>query len=212
MVQALAQGLRLAQHYLELVISRLWWIISTPAFKWLEFWNSHRSTIIFLAVVNTTLTTASEFGSRTIISSASHRQQDGFLIQTMDGSTRVHRQSLINIVMTLIATLIGGPVYFIGSRWNRFVFFITFGVFNSILSQGLSSIFLEGIPLIIGRRLAFDFTYNATVKFVLFEFVRPFLVAHRQSPIKVTFFRVGQDFLTTCIRVLILNILKLSGH
>lgn len=212
MVQALTQGLRLAQNFIDSLFSKIWWMIATPAEKWLECWSLHKSTIIFLALVNTSLTAVSEISSRTVISVISENHQEAFLVKASDGRELIHRQSMINILMTLIATLLGGPVYFITSRLNRFIFFISFGVFNSILSQTLSTYFMEGFVLIIGRRLAFDFAYNASIKFFLFEVVRPFLLRHRDSAIKVLAFRVGQDFFTTSIRVVILNILKLSGH
>jgi hypothetical protein len=183
-----------------------------PAEKWLECWTTNRSTILFLALINTSLTTGSEIASRSVIAAISQRHQDGFLVKTATGRERIHRQSAINIVMTLLATLLGGPIYFITRRLHRFIFFITFGIFNSVLAQSFTSIFIEGLFLIVGRRLFFDFAYNASIKFLLFEFVRPYLLKHRQSAFKVTLLRVSQDFITTSFRVVILNILKLSGH
>jgi hypothetical protein len=212
LVQALTQGLRLAQSFLDYFFSKLWWIIATPAMKWLDCWKLHRSTILFLALVNTSLTTVSEISSRTVISILSESHNEAFIVKSSDGRERVHRQSLINIVMTLIASLLGGPVFFITSRLNRFVFFISFGTINSLLSQALSTYVMEGVALVLMRRLVFDFAYNASVKFILFEFVRPFLLRHRDSASKVLAFRVGQDFMTTSLRVLILKILKLSGQ
>lgn len=163
-------------------------------------------------MINTTITGMSEIGSRTVVSTITGTYNEGFFVKTTTGEQRIHRQSLVNIVMTLLASLLGGPVYFISTRLNRFLFFITFGVFNSVLAQSMSSFFIEGVMLIIGRRLMFDFFYNASFKFLLFEYVRPFLLRHRTSPVKVIGFRIGQDFFTTCFRVVILNILKLSGH
>lgn len=212
MTQALAQGLRLAHHYIDFILSRLWWILTRPALKWLECWQVHRSTILFLALINTSLTTVSEIGSRTVLSTITQKSEVGFFIKTTDGRQKVHRQSLINIVMTLLATLLGGPVHFINTRPRRFFFFISFGVFNSFLSQTLTSFFIEGLLSITSRRLIFDFAYNASIKFLLFEFVRPFLLKYKESALRLAVFRVGQDFFTTTLRVLILNVFKLSGH
>jgi hypothetical protein len=205
-------GRRLAIIIYQILWLRIWPLVTGPALKWYQYWTTHRASIIFLAAINTSITTASELGSRTIVSVVSGAVNEGFVVKTKDGVERVHRQSLINIVMTLLASLLGGPVYFITSKLNRFVFFISFGVFNSVLAQTMSSLVIDGVLLIIGRRLLFDFWYNASVKFLLFEYVRPFLLRHRSAPMKVIGFRIGQDFITTCVRVVILNILKLSGH
>jgi hypothetical protein len=168
--------------------------------------------IVSLTLVNTAITTASEVGSRTIISGLNGAYDSSFIVKGPDGLQHVHRQSLINILMTILASLLGGPIYFITRRHHRFLFFISFGVFNSILAQSLSSIFIDGLLLIVRRRLVFDFIYNASIKFILFEYVRPYLLKHRASPGLILGFRITQDFLTTSIRVVILNILKLSGH
>jgi hypothetical protein len=190
----------------------VWPVLSGPAFKWWQYWATHRASIVFLALINTSITGVSEVGSRFVVSSISRSYNEGFIVKTSTGETRIHRQSLVNIIMTLLASLLGGPVYFISTRLNRFIFFISFGVLNSLLAQSMSSFFIEGFLLIIGRRLMFDFFYNASFKFLLFEYVRPYLLRYRSSPFKVIGFRVGQDFFTTCFRVVILNILKLSGH
>lgn len=212
MEQVILHGRRLAYFFCEFFLIKICPIFTAPIFKWANYWTTHRTSIIFLALINTSITTASELGSRTVVSIVSGAVNEGFFVKTKGGLQRVHRQSIINIVMTLIASLLGGPVYFIGSRFNRFIFFISFGVFNSLLAQSMSSFVVEGVLLVMGRRLMFDFWYNASIKFLLFEYVRPFLLRHRTAPVKVIGFRMGQDFVTTSIRVAILNILRLSGH
>lgn len=212
MAQVLAQGRRLASLFFTVLILKVVPVVTTPMVKWYGYWTTHRTMILTLTAVNTAITTVSELGSRSIITSLSGAPENKFLVKTPDGKERVHRQSIINIMMTILASLLGGPIYFIGRRQHRFIFFISFGVFSSILAQSLSSLFIDGFLFIIQRRLIFDFFYNASVKFILFEYVRPYLLKHQTSPALVVGFRISQDFLTTCLRVVILNILRLSGH
>jgi hypothetical protein len=212
LAQVFAQGRRFFILVYQTLGLRIYPLISVPALKWIHYWNTHRTSIIFLAAINTSITTASEIGSRTVVSVVSGTTNEGFIVKTPEGNQRVHRQSLVNIFMTLLASLLGGPVYFITRRRHRFIFFISFGVVNSFLAQSVSTLVVEGVVLVIGRRMMFDFWYNASFKFLLFEYVRPYLLQHKASPFKIIGFRVGQDFFTTCIRVVILNVLRLSGH
>lgn len=212
MAQVLAQGRRIVSIFFTIFIVRICPVVTMPVIKWFDYWTTHRTMIVSLTIVNTAITTASEVGSRTIISALTGAKESRFIVNAPDGSKRVHRQSIINILMTILASLLGGPIYFITRRHHRFLFFISFGVFNSILAQSMSSIFIDGLLLIVRRRLVFDFFYNATIKFILFEYVRPYLLKHRASPSLILSFRITQDFMTTIFRVIILNILKLSGH
>lgn len=212
MAQVLAQGRRIASLFFTVLMLRVFPVVTMPMVKWYGYWTTHRSMILSLTVVNTAITTVSELGSRSIVATLSGAPENKFLVKTPEGKERIHRQSVINIMMTILASLLGGPIYFIGRRYYRFLFFITFGVFSSLLAQSLSSLFIDGFLFIIQRRLIFDFFYNASVKFILFEYVRPYLLKHRTSPALVVGFRISQDFLTTCFRVVILNILRLSGH
>lgn len=212
MAQVLAHGRKLASLFFTVILLRLYPVVTTPVVKWFGYWTTHRSMILSLTVVNTAITSASELSSRSIVSTLTGAPEGKFVVKTPDGKQRVHRQSIINILMTILASLLGGPIYFISRRHQRFIFFISFGVFSSLLAQTMSSLFIDGILLIVRRRLVFDFFYNASIKFILFEYVRPYLLKHRTSPALVVGFRISQDFLTTCFRVIILNILKLSGH
>lgn len=190
---------------------RVYPMVLTPAIAWYRYWGANSNNIVFLAAVNTTLTAGSEITSRAIIPKIKGLSNEGFIVTDPDGISHIHRQSLINILMTLAASLLGGPVYFITRRTHRFIFFVTFGIFNSYLAQLSSSILLEGYLHIAGRRLLFDFLYNSSLKFFMFEYVRPFLLRHRDQPLRVIGFRVGQDFLTSSIRIVILYYLKLRG-
>ncbi len=212
LAQVFAQGRRIVSIFFTILIVRIGPVVTLPVVKWFDYWSAHRSMIVSLTIVNTLITTTSEVGSRTIISNVTGAKENGFIVKAPDGSQRVHRQSLINILMTVLASLLGGPIYFISRRHHRFFFFISFGIFNSILAQSMSSIFIDGFLLIVQRRLFFDFVYNASIKFLLFEYVRPHLLKHRASPGLILGFRITQDFLTTSMRVIILNILRLSGH
>jgi hypothetical protein len=182
-----------------------------PTSAWLEYWAANRASIVMFTAVNTAVTSLSEIGSRTILPAITGHTNESFFVQNPAGVRSIHRQSLINIFMTLFASLLGGPVYFIKRRRSRFLFFFLFGCFNSVLSQGLSSFLRDGIMSIVITRLAFDFFYNGSVKFYMFEYTRPFLLRFRRSYLHVGGIRVTQDFVTTFFRVSMLMLLGLKG-
>jgi len=189
--------------------------------SWSNIWWTNKTSIIGLTVVNTLITTGSEFFSRTVLAHASDsvsgltsrsidnstvaRPQNNFLVGNGNGKRSIHMQSLINIIMTIVASLLGGPVYFMTQRKHRFVFFILFGVFNSALSQTLVGAFKSGIASMMVRRLSFDLFYCGTVKFFMFEVARPYLVRLQKSLAGVGAVRVIQDGVTTFFRVGVLN-------
>ncbi len=186
-------------------------LFMVPAANWYGYWVEHKESLMILTVINTGLTTVSEVGSRVVVPAIRGVKNDGFIVVTPEGNHRIHRQSLINIVMTILASILGGPVYFLAQRWHRFLFFISFGVFNSIMSQGISSMMIEGTMFIMVRRIYFDFFYNATIKYFMFEYIRPYLLRHKSEVKMVLTFRVIQDFLTTCVRGAILGLINLKG-
>jgi hypothetical protein len=178
---------------------------TAPVLRWAASWWLNRSSIIVLASVNTAITTASELVSRELLAQGSNNSDQRFFIKHDDGRLTVHRQSLVNIFMTIFASLLGGPIYFIRKRWNRFMFFISFGAMNSASSQMLAHLAYDGtIALSLGR-FAFDLFYNGTLKFWMFEFARPAILRFRKSLVGIGSIRVTQDFLTTLFRVGMLN-------
>jgi hypothetical protein len=182
-----------------------------PTTAWLEYWSANRASIVMFAAVNTAVTGLSEVGSRTILPAITGNTNESFFLQNSAGVRSIHRQSLINIFMTLFASLLGGPVYFIKRRRSRFLFFVAFGCFNSVLSQSLSSFLRDGMMTIVITRLMFDFVYNGSVKFYMFEYARPFLLRFSRSYLHVGGIRVTQDFVTTFFRVSVLMFLGLKG-
>ena len=205
--------------------SKVWWArwalvaqlggttpAATMAGHWVSTWWAHRDSIATFALINTVVTAGSEMVTRGLTAPlARHPERERFLVNARDGSSRFHRQSLINICMTFFASLLGGPVYFFASLSGRFLFFVGFGVFNSLLSQTFCGWLLSGTASLSVTRFTFDLFYNGTVKFGLFEWGRERVVNLRavRSIWRVGGIRVGQDFVTTLFKVLVLSLLAL---
>jgi len=179
--------------------------------KWANYWSANSSKIITLTTINTTMTFGTEFISRSLLSNSLTKNREyQFIVGDGAWYNNINRQSLISIWMTFFASLLGAPVYFFKRRHARFLFFVSFGVFNSALSQGLLSVLREGILMISASRLLFDFCYNGTLKFFMFEFYR------KPIKLKTNFFglywvRAKQDVLTGTFKTLILNLLRFKG-
>ncbi len=187
-------------------------LLSTGVQAWADSWWLYRGRIISLAVVNVAITTGNEIVSRSVFSSlASEHGDQSFLIEEPSGSTRIHRQSAINILMTLFASLMGGPVYFFKRRSARYLFFIGFGLLNSALCQTLTSWMSSAGGGIHGARLGFDLFYNGTVKYLIFEAFRPALLGVHLGWLGTGVLRVGQDFFTSLIKVFFLNEMGFKG-
>lgn len=192
------------------MVSSLQAPVARPVIAWAEHWAANRSSILMFTAANTAITTATEAGARTIWPLFTGQEEHGFFVSD-SGQTRVHGQSLINILMTLFASLIGGPVYFLRRRWHRFLFFAGFGVFNSVLAQSLVTLARDGILLLIAQRLWFDLVYNGSFKFFLFEMTRRHILQRRRCFLSVATIRGTQDVLTTSFRVAMLNLIGLKG-
>lgn len=179
--------------------------VSLPFVRWAASWWTNKSSIVMLAMVNTTITTVNEYASRTLLSSKGNNPENRFFVQNAKGHTVVHKQSVINIIMTIIVSLLGGPVYFIRKMWPRFMFFTSFGAMNSALSQMLAHYIQDGyLGLSLGR-FVFDLCYNSTLKFGMFEFARPVILKFHKNVMGIGIVRIAQDFLTTLFRVCMLN-------
>lgn len=185
--------------------------VSNSVLAWSNYWWTNRSAIVLFTAVNTTITTLSEAGTRELWPLVTGQHEHGFFVANEYGSIRIHTQSLISIIMTFFASLLGGPVYFIRGGRYRFLFFLGFGTCNSLLSQGIVSFYREGLVRFAAKRFYFDFLYNGTVKFFLFETSRKPILKRRRSFVGVAWVRSVQDFLTTSFRVVILNLLGLKG-
>lgn len=176
---------------------------------WLLTWRMNRTSIILLTSVNTGLTVVSEMLSREISVKVSGKKEFGFFVKSQ--RTTIHRQSLINIFMTIIASLFGGPVYFFQKRVYRFLFFLHFGLLNSFISQVFSGLLRDGRFMFAGARLIFDVIYSGTIKYFIFERGREYIISFQQSITKIGGLRAFQDFLCTFFRVFILNALGFKG-
>lgn len=193
------------------LVSSLQSPVARPVIAWAEHWVANRSSILMFTAANTAITAASEAGARTLWPVFTGEKEHGFFVSNEEGDWRIHSQSMISIIMTLFASLIGGPVYFLRLRVHRFLFFATFGVFNSMLSQSLVSLARDGIVMLIAQRLWFDLVYNGTFKFFLFEATRRHILKRRRCFISVATIRGTQDILTTSFRVAMLNLIGLKG-
>lgn len=179
--------------------------IQSPLVRWATSWWVNRTSIILLTGVNTAITAASEMASRDLLAQTHKNPEQRFFVQNENGDMSIHRQSVVNIFMTLFASLLGGPVYFIRRRWHRFMFFISFGAMNSAVSQMLAHLVRDGFLALTLGRFIFDLFYNGTVKFWMFEFARPAILRFRKSVAGIGAVRILQDFLTTLFRVGLLN-------
>jgi hypothetical protein len=185
--------------------------IGGAAAKWAHYWGANSSKIITLTTINTTMTFGTEFVSRSILSRSLTKDKSyRFIVGEGRWYNNINRQSLINIWMTFFASLLGAPVYFFRRRHARFAFFVGFGVFNSALSQGLLGVLREGVILISAKRLLFDFFYNGSLKFFMFEFYRKPIKAKTKF-FSLYWVRGKQDLLTGVFKNLILNLLRFKG-
>jgi hypothetical protein len=177
-------------------------------------WWENRSSVVVFTLINSGLTATTELFSRQVTAAVhSDGDKNQFIVRDQQGGLHIHHQSLINILMTCIASLLGGPVYFFKRPRNRWLFFMGFGVFNSVLAQSMLGIF-RSLPLFVDpHRVLFDLCYSGTLKFLMFEVGRGTIVRlrHHKSVARVGLIRVTQDFAMSMIRVTLLNILRFRG-
>lgn len=189
-------------------------LFSTGTARWAAQWWSNRQAIVAMTTVNTGITAGMEYLARTTLAPLFHKEGDktySFIVHDSMGNSAVNRQSLINIFMTLFASLVGGPVYFFLKTRHRYLFFFSFGFANALFGQAASSVIRDGIMNVIAGRLLFDLAYNGSVKYFMFEWMRKPIVKAKTHLGRLMFFRISQDFLSTMIRVVALNLLGFRG-
>jgi hypothetical protein len=186
------------------------------ATHWAQIWKVHRQSLLRLAVINTSLTLVNETAVRELISYLGGANEffshmGFFQDSTQNYGFAINRQALINIGMTLGASIFGGPVFFLSHARSRFLFFVIFGLLNSTFFQFASWIAFTGEQKIIQpSRLLFDVAYLVTIKFWMFERFRiPIQLALRR-PMRLGFLRIQQDFLLTALRVFLLGLFGLK--
>lgn len=178
--------------------------------RWLAVWFQNRDAILKLTVINVAITLGNELLVRSVLSMM-HVGIDGFFVFSSNGALVINRQSAINVCMTLFASLLGGPVYFISTRVKRGVYFVGFGLFNSVLSQFIVSLLKDGSLLLSAIRLLFDAVYTLLVKFSIFELFRGPILAAESAVLRVGFLRVSQDILMTTLKVIIISLFGLGA-
>lgn len=179
---------------------------------WYRSLWKNRYNIVLLAVVNISITTATELVSRTFAAPIAGAEDQHFFVKNETGAYTIHRQSMTNIWMTLFASVLGGPVHFFSRRRDRFLFFVGFGCLNSVFSQAMSGWMRGGgVALIAANRLLFDLCYNASWKFIFFELGRKPILRAGFNVVRIGRVRVAQDLCSTFFRVWLLTLLKFKG-
>jgi hypothetical protein len=179
-------------------------------------WWQHRLEILNLAAVNICVTLVMEALVRTALAKFSLAGEGFEFLVREGGSFRINHQSITNMWITGFTSIFGGPVYFLDKRLHRYIFFAIFGLVVSAASQVMTAV-VVGFTLYshwaqISLRLAFDISYNITVKFAMFELTRkPILRKKPRISFRVGGIRMAQDFLTTLFRVFLLNLFGLKG-
>lgn len=178
-----------------------------------KYWSANSRKILMLTFVNVVITCFTEVVSRTVlVNTITQGSQYGFFVGDGAWYNIINQQSLINITMTFFVSLFGGVIFFIKHRSNRFLFFILFGGWNSFMSQYILMNISAGAIAISGTRLLFDFFYNMTLKFFMFEFYRkPIVQTNTRNVGKLFFLRGKQDLVTSFLKNFALNILRLKG-
>lgn len=170
--------------------------------RWKHHYQQNSRTILSLTVVNVLLTVLNEFAGRTLYTGlhwASSRE--AFIVWDSMGEWTIHRQSMVNILMTLFLSLAGGPIHFLKSAKHRFLFFGAMAVVVSVLSQFSIWLLIASTAVISLKRVTFDLLYSSAVKYPAFEIVRPWVLKHRKSFFLLLVLRYSQDFTLSMVRI-----------
>lgn len=193
----------------------IWARLEDGPLRYFELWKSHwllnKRKIIILTLINLILTLSSEILTREFLSLVWSSSDIGFFSGPTLSWQSINEQSLISLFMTIFATLIGAPVYFFSTKRSRLIFFLSFGLVNSVLAQSILSGMKIGTVVISFRRLIFDFLYTLTFKFVIFEFFRGPVVKHNRFS-KLFFYRVNQDVFSSLVKNSALVMIGLKGN
>lgn len=183
-----------------------------PSFKIHQIFRTDDQTanpskrVLNLLLINLTLTFFMELVWRESFAKwGGYSHQTRFFVPLLDGGYIINRQSLINLAMTGIATLVGSWVLFGRTRRNRFFAFIFSGLVIAAVAQFTVNI-LTGAAVVIGlNRIAFDLFYTCTFKFPMFEWGRKALIASHASIFVLFAVRFFQDATMSAIRIGLLN-------
>jgi hypothetical protein len=178
--------------------------------QWFGYFSANKEKILLLVFVNALLTFAIEAVLRGYLLSNLFNNQDNQLLVQGGSGLLLNKQTFINITMTMIATLLGGPVYFYKSRKARLLYFMIFGVINSCFAQSISHYIFQYSLNDFTKRLGFDFIYSLCIRFSMFEFFRKEVLRAQTSLFKILFARSKQDVLTALVRVIVLNLFHMS--
>ncbi len=179
--------------------------------SWSTIWSDNRSQILALTAINTSITVINESLARNVSSHwIEQSSRNAFLVKE-NSTYHINRQSLINIWATLLTSLFGGVVFFMQKKSHRFIYFCIFGLGVSLVSQCCSHLMCDGILYVSQRRLVFDLTYLCSIKYIIFESGRGKILSSAGRPGRLGGIRLSQDFVTTQLRVIALNLIGLKG-
>lgn len=167
-----------------------------PLKRFSRTWRLNRSQIIRITLINFAVTLLSELFVRKAL------VQLGMLPQgeSLFHMGKLHTQVIINLLMTVVASLFGSVVYFFESFRARYLFFICFSLVNSLIAQGIVASFLLINLSQFKRRIFFDLCYSASAKYLSFEFIRKPLASKFSSYKKMFITRKSQDIFMTVVK------------
>ncbi|MFZ4715723.1 MAG: hypothetical protein ACOYL6_18515 [Bacteriovoracaceae bacterium] len=170
--------------------------------KWFNYYRINRRRIAQLTLINVALTILSEFVVRELFSLVLGHEWSML-------TNKLNYQSLINILMTIVVTNIGGVVLFVPKRKNRFVLFCFISLLASIIAQVIA-FELSSLNLFSFKRLIFDLVYAGSLKFLFFEYFRNQLVIPHKNIFQLFLTRSKSDIAMTVIKTCILGLIGLK--
>lgn len=171
--------------------------------------HQHKRTIELL-LINLTLTLGMELLWRESLFWLGMATEEMRFLVPQDSGLTLNRQSMINLAMTGLATIIGTWVFFTKTLLARFIGFVSTGLLLSIFAQTIVNLSFANPTLVENDRILFDVFYGATVKFFAFECSRKLLIARDSAYRKLFGVRLAQDATTSLVKVSLLNTLAFT--
>ena len=173
--------------------------------KYASHWLQNKDQITKIACANFFVALSGEFIVRQVLVSWGYFPDHAAFLHS---SGIIHPQALINISMSVIASLFGGVVYFLDTLKKRYIFFVAFAFLSSILVQSFLAFSVNLPAALVFKRLLFDVAYTGSIKFVSFEIFRSPIKNHNSGVLKIFAFRKVQDLSMAFIKI---NLLVFCG-
>jgi hypothetical protein len=168
--------------------------------------------LLVLASVNVCLTLFVEVVLRGFIFPSLLHMHEAKLMIHSQTHFLIHKQTVINCLMTFSASILGGLSYFMPSRFFRWVYFGLFGIANSIFAQVILHLTLNYSLNDLPERVIFDLFYSLSLRFFFFELFRQQILNTKFKVFKLTGWRSLQDFSLAALRIAILTVFKFSSN